>query len=116
MSVNVGCMGMDSDELDSKTVFEAAKILHLGERASMDEIKARYRDLMKRWHPDNCRHDPDLCKEKAEAIVNAYEVIVAYCSSYVFSFKDSDIINSLPHGIRLREKWEKQYRDDPIWR
>lgn len=89
-------MGMDSDELDSKMVFEAAKILHLGERASMDEIKARYRDLMKRWHPDNCRHDPDLCKEKAEAIVNAYEVIVAYCSSYVFSFIDSDIINSPP--------------------
>jgi len=32
-------------------IYEARKLLELPERATMDEIKTGYRNLIKKWHP-----------------------------------------------------------------
>ncbi len=48
-------------------------ILGVAENASYDEIKLKYRELVKRWHPDNCKelnaHD------KFVEIAEAYEIL-----------------------------------------
>jgi len=106
---------MESDTLDSKKVYKASKALDLGERASIKDIKKRYRDLLKKWHPDKCKESPERCKERTDEIVTAYEVIMTYCENYNYSFTEKDIFNNLPTATKMREKWEKQYGKDPLW-
>jgi hypothetical protein len=52
------------------------EILGLQAGASIDEIRAAYRDLAKVWHPDRFAHDPKLqakAQEKLKEINHAYE-------------------------------------------
>ncbi len=90
-------------ELDS-----ARQILGLAERASLREIKARYRRLAKCFHPDR--------GESADAArflqVNAaYRLLVEYCAAYRFSFARDEFFEQNPEE-RLRE----QFAQDAIWR
>ena len=41
----------------------ALKVLELKEGASQDEIKSRYKELTKKWHPDRFKNED----EKADA-------------------------------------------------
>ena len=41
-------------------ITEARKLLELSEHATMDEIKAQYRELLSRWHPDKCSQNKDI--------------------------------------------------------
>jgi len=52
-------------------------ILKVSPNASDDEIKAAYRELVKKYHPDNYRDNPleDLAQEKLKEINEAYEEI-----------------------------------------
>jgi hypothetical protein len=109
-------MDMDMEMLDPEAVHAAAKVLGLGERETIEDIKKTYRELVKRWHPDNCNDDPETCRKKTEEIVNAYEVVMAYCTHYRFSFKKDDIIRNLPVAVRMNEQWKKQFMDDPLWK
>lgn len=55
---------------------EDYKTLELEEGASLNEIKAAYRDLVAVWHPDNFGHSPRLqakAEEKMKKINLAYE-------------------------------------------
>ena len=53
------------------------KILGVSENASDDEIKKVYRDLARKYHPDNYHDNPlaDLAQEKMKEINAAYEEI-----------------------------------------
>jgi len=106
---------MKKDELDSKKIHEAAQTLNLGDRASMKEIKSRYRYLIKKWHPDKCGEDREKYKEKTSEVVHAYETIMAYCENYLYSFEEEDIVKNLPVGVQMKERWNKQYGNDPMW-
>ncbi len=60
---------------------EALKIFQLPERASLQEIKARHRLLVRRYHPDmGDQADPD----KIRKINAAYRILMGYCSAYRF--------------------------------
>lgn len=54
------------------------KILGVDPKASDDEIKKTYRDLAKKYHPDNYVNNPlkDLADEKMKEINEAYDQIV----------------------------------------
>lgn len=56
---------------------EAYKILGLREGASEDEIRRAYRDLVKKYHPDQYVNNPlsDLAAEKLKEINEAYDVL-----------------------------------------
>jgi DnaJ-class molecular chaperone len=91
----------------------AAEVLGLPERASLKAIKARRRDLLARWHPDACRDHPELCKEMAQRINRAYEIVLSYCENYEYPFGEEE---------RKREKkgsyerwWQERFGDDPLW-
>ena len=54
------------------------KILGVSPNSSDDEIKAKYRDLAKKYHPDNYANNPlsDLAVQKMQEINDAYDYII----------------------------------------
>ncbi|MDO5783673.1 MAG: DnaJ domain-containing protein [Eubacteriales bacterium] len=54
------------------------KVLGISPSASDDEVKRAYRDLARKYHPDNYVNNPlaDLAKEKMQEINDAYDTIM----------------------------------------
>ena len=52
-------------------------VLGVSRNASDDEIKKAYRDLARKYHPDNYNNNPlaDLAQEKMKEINEAYDAI-----------------------------------------
>ena len=54
------------------------QILGVSPSASEEEIKAAYRELAKKYHPDNYADNPlaDLAQEKMQEINEAYDTLI----------------------------------------
>lgn len=55
--------------------------LELEPDASLDDVKASYKRLMKKYHPDKHADDPDRHKaatELAQSLTNAYQSLLDY--------------------------------------
>jgi molecular chaperone DnaJ len=89
------------------------EILGLPRNASMDEIKARYRELVKKYHPDKHQGNPlaDLAEERFKEIQQAYDDIInnrasssqSYdnnysSSSYTYNVDYENIISLIQNG------------------
>lgn len=86
---------------------EALRVLGLGERATLKEIKTRHRELVKRHHPDaGVTDDPDTIRQ----VNAAYKIITDYVSGYRFSFAENEFYEQNPEA-RI---WI-QFADDPLW-
>ncbi len=83
----------------------------LPERATMAEIKANYRALIRKWHPDKCRTSNEECKEMTTKINAAYRVINDYCNNYKFSFSEKEVGNYLT----AEEWWLKRFGRNYLW-
>ena len=82
---------------------EALRILELGERASMKDIKARHRALVKRHHPDaGSTAEPEVIRQ----INAAYRILQDYLSEYRFSFAESEFYEQNPE-----ERFRQQFMD-----
>ena len=105
------------------------KVLGVSPNASDDEIKKAYRELAKKYHPDNYVNNPlkDLADEKMKEVNEAYDKIVndrknSYGSSYSSGNTSStsfsqvrqyimngsyleaeNILNTTPQGLRNAE-------------
>ena len=86
---------------------EALLVLGLGERATIKEIKARHRQLVKRYHPDTGNVDDQETIQKVNA---AYRVLLDYVSAYCFSFAEEEFYEQNPE-----ERLWRQFMDDPLW-
>jgi len=92
-------------------ISEARTILELPESATMEQIKANYRRLIKKWHPDSCSYKYEVCEEMSRKITDAYRIIIDYCSNYIYSFKKEEVDKYLSE-----EEWlHRRYGNDPIW-
>ena len=94
-----------------ETINKARSILQLPERATMAQIKEQYRYLIKQWHPDHCKDNPEICEEKARSITDAYRVILDYCNSYRYSFERDEVEKYLSED----EWWHQRFGSDPMW-
>jgi len=97
---------------------EYLKVLDLPPRASSDEVKRAYRDLVKVWHPDRFTGDPSLqrkTQEKLKEINVAYDNIKAcmktsaaaelsYASEHDSSAADAYVLNLLDCILEILEK------------
>jgi len=72
-------------------ITKARQVLELHEFATLKKIKNQYRELLKEWHPDLCKENEDIRKEKTIEIINAYRTIMNYCEHYRFSFSREEI-------------------------
>ena len=93
---------MDKFEMIDK----ARKILGLGEEVSREEIKNRYIELIKKYHPDKEADNKEYL-EKSKDINWAYKVITSYCDDYKISFSREEV-----EKINPDLKLKKQFGDD----
>jgi hypothetical protein len=91
---------------------EAAELLGISTPVTLAQVKEKYRDMMKKWHPDKC-HEPAHCQEMAAQIIIAYETILEYIEDFKFSFTERDVKNNLP--IDRHDWWMDMYGQDPLW-
>ncbi|NPA73354.1 MAG: DnaJ domain-containing protein [Epsilonproteobacteria bacterium] len=79
---------------------KALKTLELAPFVSIKEIKDRYREMSKKYHPDICGDE-----EKMSLINEAYEVLKEYTERFRFSFDEEEINKQYPenyHADRFR--------------
>lgn len=86
---------------------EAIRVLGVGDRATIREIKTRHRDLVKRYHPDTGNTaEPEMIRQ----VNAAYRVLLDYVSGYRFSFAEDEFYEQNPE-----ERIRMQFADDPFW-
>jgi DnaJ-class molecular chaperone len=85
----------------------AVAIMGLRERSTIREIKARHRELVKRYHPDaGNSHDPEMIRK----VNAAYRILLDYVAEYHFSFAEAEFYEQNPE-----EKIRMQFMDSPFW-
>jgi hypothetical protein len=86
----------------------AVRILGLGDRATLAEIKARYRKLAKRHHPDAGGEEG---AEEIYRLIEAKKVVMEYVASYRFCFSEQEYLEQDPE-----ERLRRRFSTDPIWK
>lgn len=86
---------------------ESLRILGLGQRCSLREIKARHRDLVKRHHPDTGNANDN---ETIHRINAAYKTVLDYVTEYRFSFAEAEFYDQNPD-----ERLRQQFMETPMW-
>jgi len=89
----------------------ARRLLELPEQATLAEIKANYRRLIKKWHPDSCSDKGGDHVAMTAKLNAAYRIVIAYCNQYRFSFSEDEIKKYLPTD----EWWLERFGNDPLW-
>jgi DnaJ-class molecular chaperone len=84
----------------------ALEVFGLQDHASLKQIKARHRELVKQFHPDRGGDDPD----RIRLITAAYRVLADYCAGYLFSFDEEEFYRQNPD-----EQLRRQFSDVPLW-
>jgi DnaJ-class molecular chaperone len=76
-------------------------------RATLEQIKQRHRELVKKHHPDQCIDpDPALIRE----INDAYKILATYCADYRYCFSEEEFLEQNPE-----ERLRRQFGWDPVW-
>ena len=75
-----------------KEIDEARRLLGLGEKATLQEIREAYRKLALKYHPDKCKQrDKKEREEMFKKINHANEILLLYCAGYEISFKEENV-------------------------
>jgi len=89
-------------------LLKAKTLLGLSDKATLFDIKQRYKNLMHKWHPDKNPNDLQTAQQMSVQINDAYKILLDYCKHYEYSFKEEDIKDKVasPH-----EWWESRFGD-----
>lgn len=85
---------------------KAVRVLELGQRATLREVKAGYRRLVKHCHPDAGGQDP----ERIRQLNAAYRLVLQYLADYRYCFSPEEFFEQVPE-----ERLRAQFQDDPVW-
>ena len=86
---------------------QAIEVFGLEERGTLDQIKARQRELVKAHHPDQGNgRDAEMIRK----VNSAYEVLTAYCENYRYCFTEEEFLEQVPE-----ERLRRQFGWDPAW-
>ena len=86
---------------------EAVQVLGLGKRASLKEIKSRYRQRAKRHHPDTAATEELATIRRLN---EAYRILQDYGVEYRFSFAEDEFYEQNP-----RERLWRQFEGFMWW-
>lgn len=86
---------------------EALEIFALSDRATLKEIKARHRELVRLHHPDTGKKAD---KERIKLVNAAYTILAEYVADYRFSFSEEEFYLQNPE-----ERLRRQFENDPLW-
>ena len=78
------------------------QILGVSENASDEEIKKAYRELARKYHPDNYHDNPlaDLAQEKMKEINAAYEWLLQMNNTMSPVYVTDEVIDSMMNGYK----------------
>ncbi|HDT15597.1 MAG TPA: molecular chaperone DnaJ [Firmicutes bacterium] len=76
-------------------IIRAKNVLEIPEHASIEFIKKRYRELVKKYHPDKYGKGGE---DKIKEINGAYEVIRHYTDNYPYSFSEEAVARYNPEA------------------
>jgi hypothetical protein len=99
---------MNKPPFSVNEIDQARRLLGLGERASIGEIKTAYRQMCKKWHPD-VLEDEETANLRMKDINAAYRLLLNYCEAYRVSFSAEEVESFDP------EKWWYQRFGDNIY-
>jgi hypothetical protein len=99
--------------ITARALREAAVLLGIQERASLSEIRLRYHEQIREWHPDVSQKDPATSHEMTIRLTDAYDLLVDYCMNHSFSFRIEDLAKDLEQNPV--DYWMERFGDDPIW-
>jgi preprotein translocase subunit Sec63 len=92
---------------------EAADLLGISDRASLNDIRSRYHERIKEWHPDVSGKDASVSHEMTIRVKEAYDLLVDYCMNHAFSFRLADLAKDLERNPA--DYWTERFGEDPIW-
>jgi DnaJ-class molecular chaperone len=92
---------------------DAAEVLGIQEKASLNEIRQKYHEQPKKWHPDVSTMDAGVSHEMTIRMKNAYDLLIDYCMNHTFSFQREDLARDLEQSPA--DFWMERFGDDPIW-
>jgi DnaJ-class molecular chaperone len=92
-------------------ITKARRLLELPERATMEEIKVSYRNLIRQWHPDRCKGSEEKATQMSSRIIAAHGLIMDYCNHYRFSFSEEEV----KYHVTEDDWWFDRFGDDPVW-
>ncbi|MBU1642236.1 J domain-containing protein [bacterium] len=87
-------------------VMKAKTLLGLRDNASLAEIKARYKNLMHKWHPDKHLDEIETATKMSSEIITAYKIILEYVKEYEYRF-DEEYIKK--RSVSPQEWWESHF-------
>lgn len=79
---------------------EAVDSMQLCTKVTYEELKSRYRELSKLYHPDM----PTGNAKKFDEVAKAYKLLKKYMTSYRFSFDEKEFNEQYPY-ILNNEDW-----------
>jgi len=85
----------------------ALHVFGLGERATLREIKARYRELARQHHPDGGNRGDTA---EIYRVIEANRLIMDYVESYRVGFSEREYWEQDPE-----ERLRRRFVDDPLW-
>jgi len=94
--------------MDYRELQQALEVFRLGSRATLAEIKARHRELVKQHHPDTATGAGD--DEAIRRINAAYRLLSDYCGNYRYAFDEEEFLEQNPE-----ERMRRQFATDPLW-
>lgn len=87
-------------------VMKAKTLLGLRDTASLAEIKARYKNLMHKWHPDKHPDETETATRMSSEIITAYKIILEYVKEYEYRF-DEEYIKK--RSVSPQEWWDTHF-------
>jgi hypothetical protein len=72
-------------------IIKSKSLLGLREKSTLKEIKSKYKNLMKKWHPDKHKDNQEQATKMSMQINEAYETIMRYCEEFEFPFDEEHI-------------------------
>jgi len=89
-----------------EALLQAIEVFGLDRRATLAQIKARHRQLVKKHHPNRGSDDLDTIRR----INAAHKTLTAYCKGDHYCFTEEEFLEQLPE-----ERLRHQFAGDPVW-
>lgn len=88
----------------------AKKILNISIPVSYRRIRAQYKELIKRYHPDITDLPPEKAAEETSKLNRAFAIISEYCENYKINFTEEEFYRQVDTA-----SLQKRFSNDPIW-
>jgi len=89
-----------------EAILKAKTLLGLHDKATLGEIKTRYKNMMHQWHPDKHPDDPETANAMSARINDAYKTLLDYVKHYEYRFDEVYLKETC---LSPQEWWEKKF-------